>query len=221
MGNSEFFLKYSLVTSAVDIDVMGGYTWDDNPAMSAVKGMDMSDPTHPKPTLTITPEYNRLTLTGGSFSTDIKGVILRGEGAYYFGKKFNTLDPKSANGLVDKDYVNYVFGIDWNIKSVKMSTQFIQKYILDHSDYMVEDKTNNMATVLAHYDALRETLHLDLFSYIGLTDGDALIRPKVTYDFDDSFSILLGANVFVGDEDGQFGQYNDNSMLYTKIKYNF
>ena len=79
----------------------------------------------------------------------------------------------------------------------------------------------NNATLLARYDMLRETMHLELFSYIGLTNGDALIRPKITYDFDDSFSILLGGNIFVGDEVGQFGQYKDNSMIYAKIKYNF
>jgi len=32
-----------------------------------------------------------------------------------------------------------------------------------------------------------------------------LIRPKITYDFNDSFSILLGSNIFVGDEKGRFG----------------
>ena len=76
-------------------------------------------------------------------------------------------------------------------------------------------------TFLARYDMLREILHLELFSYIGLTNEDALIRPKITYDFDDSFSILLGSNIFVGDEKGRFGQYGDNSMAYIKIKYSF
>ena len=68
---------------------------------------------------------------------------------------------------------------------------------------------------------LCEALHLELFSYVGLNYGDALIRPKVTYDFSDSFSILLGSNIFVGDERGMFGRYDDNSMIYTKIKYSF
>jgi hypothetical protein len=76
-------------------------------------------------------------------------------------------------------------------------------------------------TFLARYDLLRETLHLELFSYIGLTNEDALIRPGITYDFDDSFSILMGSNIFVGDSKGRFGQYSDNSMIYAKLKYSF
>jgi hypothetical protein len=53
-----------------------------------------------------------------------------------------------------------------------------------------------------------------------LNEGDALIRPKVTYDFVDGFQIMLGANLFVGDE-GQFGRYDKNDMIYTKLKYSF
>jgi hypothetical protein len=128
---------------------------------------------------------------------------------------------KATDALVQKDYLNYVVGLDFSIGSVKLSGQFIQKYIFDYDVNMVDDEVNNMATALIHYDMMRETLHLELFSYIGITNGDALIRPKISYDFDDSFSILLGGNIFVGDRDGMFGQYQDNSMVYTKIKYSF
>jgi len=225
LANSEFFLKYSQMTSKIDFELMGGYTWDDTPTMHVQKVFGRDTTTMPpKPylkDLIITPEHHRLTVAGGSFSSEIKGFILRGEAAYYNGKYFQTEDMNAEDAVIQKDYLNYVVGLDFNIGSVKLSAQFIQKYILDHDDMMIDDEINNMATGLIHYDMMRETLHLELFSYIGLTNGDALIRPKISYDFDDSFNILLGANIFVGDEAGQFGQYKDNSMIYTKIKYNF
>ncbi len=225
LENSELFLKWSAMTSKVDFEIMGGYTWDDNPAMHVQKefGMNTST-TPPSPILSglkITPKHHRLAVVGGSFSTEIKGVIVRFEGAYYNGKYFQTDDPLAIDALIQKDYLHYVAGVDFNISSVKLSTQFIQKYILDHNDNMSENKIQNTATFMARYDMMRETLHLELFSYIGLSDYDALIRPKITYDFDDSFSILLGGNIFVGERDGQFGQYQDNTMAYLKIKYNF
>lgn len=225
LENSEFFLKYSAMTSNIDFEIMGGYTWDDNPTMHIQKEFSIdSTATPPSPILTglvVTPEHHRLTIAGGSFSTEIKGFILRGEAAYYNGKYFQTTDPMATDALIQKDYLHYVAGLDFNVGNVKMSAQFIQQYILDYNDMMYQDEAVNTATFLARYDMLRETLHLELFSYIGLTNSDALIRPKVTYDFDDSFSILLGGNIFVGDEQGQFGQYGDNSMVYAKIKYNF
>jgi len=171
--------------------------------------------------LNITPEHHRLAIAGGSFSSEIKGVILRGEAAYYNGKYFLTEDPLQPDGNIQKDYLHYLVGLDFNLGPVKLSTQFIQQTILNYDNYILNEQTENTMTFLARYDMFRETLHLELFSYIGLTNEDALIRPKITYDFDDSFSILFGSNIFVGDENGRFGQYSDNSMAYVKLKYNF
>jgi len=223
LENSEFFAKYSVVTSAIDFEIMGGYTWDDYPTMHVQKQFAVNPATH-QPYLAgldITPEYHRLYLGGGSFSTEIKGVVLRGEGAYYNGKYFQTTDPTATDALVQKDYLHYLAGLDFNVGNVKLSSQFIQEYILNYEDSITNNEFQNTMTFLARYDTPNDLLHFELFSYIGLTDGDALIRPKITYDFDDSFSILLGSNIFVGDRDGRFGQYQDNSMLYVKLKYSF
>ncbi len=225
LENSELFIKWSAMTSKVDFEIMGGYTWNDTPTLHIQKEFGINNTTTPASPvltgLTVTPEYHRLNVVGGSFSTEIKGVIFRGEGAYYNGTYFQTEDPLATDALTQKDYLNYVFGLDFNIGSVKFSTQFIQKYILDYNNDMSDKEFQNTATFMAHYDMMRETLHIELFSYIGLTDNDALFRPKITYDFDDSFSILLGSNIFVGEDDGRFGKYQDNSMMYAKVKYNF
>ena len=223
LKNSEFFAKYKAMTSIIDFEVMTGYTWDDNPTMHVQKEFGVN-PATMQPMLTginITPEYHRLFLAGGSFSTEIKGIVLRSEAAYYNGKYFQTEDPAAVDAIIQKDYLHYLFGLDFNIGGVKLSTQFIQQYILDYNDFITNHEIENTMTFMARFDAVRETLHLELFSYIGLTNEDALIRPKITYDFDDSFSILLGSNIFIGDENGRFGQYKDNSMIYLKFKYSF
>ncbi len=223
LESSEVFIKYTALTSAIDFELMGAYTWDDNPTLHMQKefGVDSSTMQPILSGLNITPEHHRLAIGGGSFSSEIIGVILRGEAAYYNGKYFLTEDPLQPDGNIQKDYLHYLVGLDFNLGPVKVSTQFIQQTILDYDTYILNEKTENTMTFLARYDMFRETLHLELFSYIGLSNEDALIRPKITYDFDDSFSILLGSNIFVGDEKGRFGQYSDNSMAYVKLKYNF
>ncbi len=222
LKNSEIYLKYSLSSSAIDFDLMGAYTWDQNPSMYIEKEFGLDSLGNPILTgLLITPEHHRLYVGGGSFTSTIKSFVLRGEAAYYNGKYFQTADPEAEGALTQKNYLHYVVGLDYGIGSLKLSAQFIQKFIMDYDDPIDEDEFQNTMTFLAHYDAMRETLHLELFSYVGLNYGDALIRPKVTYDISDGFSILLGSNIFVGDERGMFGRYGDNSMIYTKLKYNF
>ncbi len=222
LENSEIYLKYSLSSSAIDFDVMGAYVWDQTPTMHVQKEFGLDSLGNPILTgLLITPEHHRLYLAGGSFTSTIKSFVVRGEAAYYNGKYFQTADPRAEDALIQKDYLHYVVGLDYGIGNLKLSTQFIQKYIMDYDDFIDEDEFQNTMTFLARYDAMRETLHLELFSYIGLNYGDALIRPMVTYDVSDGFSILFGSNIFVGDERGMFGKYGDNSMIYTKIKYYF
>jgi hypothetical protein len=221
IANSEVFAKFSALTSKIDWELMAGYTWDDAPALHVQRNFDTLTMPPALTGLTITPEHHRLTVAGGSFGTQIKGVVLRSEAAYYNGKYFQTNDLQAPDGLIEKNYLHYLVGLDFVISGVTFSTQFIQQAVIDYEQQMVQDEFENTMTLLASYNTLREKLHLELFTYIGLNNSDALIRPKVTYDFDDSFSVLLGANIFAGSRDGQFGQYKDNSMIYTKIKYNF
>ncbi len=218
LENSEIFVKYSVFSSLVDFEIMGGYTWDADPVIHTEKEIDMT--THQLLSLKAIPQHHRLTIVGGSFSTSLGPIVLRGEAAYYWGKFFQTNDPQAVEGVVEKDYFNYLVGADFNMFDINFSIQFIQQIIISPDDYIVKNTTNNLMTFLAKKDINNETIHLELFAYLGLTDGDALIRPKISYDISDGVNILFGANIFIGDE-GMFGRYDDNDMVYVKLKYSF
>lgn len=218
LENSELFAKYSAITSAIDFEIMGGYMWDDDPTMHITKTINPQ--TRQLTGLSVTPRHHRLGLAGGSFSATLGGFVVRGEGAYYDGKYFNSENPTLPDGTIEKNYLHYLIGMDYTLWDIRLSSQFIQQAILDYDEPILNDEFENTMTILASKDFLRETLRLELFSYLGLNHSDALIRPKITYDLSDGFEVLLGANVFVGDE-GRFGQYENNDMVYTKIKYSF
>jgi hypothetical protein len=218
LENSELFVKYSAITPAIDFEIMAGYAWDDDPTMHIRKTIDPQ--TMQLTGLTVTPQHHRLGIGGGSFSSTLGPFVVRGEGAYYAGKYFNTAEPEVPDAVVKKDYLHYLFGIDYTLWEINLSGQFIQQAILEYDEPIVQDEFDNTATFLARRDFLRETLTLELFTYVGLNNSDALIRPRIYYDLADGFEILLGANLFAGDE-GHFGQYSDNNMVYFKVKYSF
>ena len=211
LSESEIALKYSYLGSAIDFELMAAYMWDDNPAMYIFPQSDT--------TILIKPEYHRLPLAGASFSKAVGGAVVRGEGAYYFEKRFAAED-LSVNGVKEKDYTHYLIGYDHNWFGMNVSFQFIQEYILDYEEDMRNDEFSNTMTFLITEDFLRETLRLELFTYYGINNEDALIRPKVVYDIADGFEVQLGANIFVGEE-GNFGQYDENDMLFMKVRYDF
>ncbi len=218
LKNSEVFAKFSALTALADFELIGGYAWDDDPTMHVIKQIDPT--THRLSGLTVYPQHHRLAIGGGSFSTTLGPFVLRGEGAYYNGKYFNTADPMAKESVIKKDYLHYLLGLDYTIFDIHLSGQFIQQAILDYDDYIENDQYSNMATFLADRNFLNETLNLSFFMYYDFNNKASLIRPKLIYDLADGFEILVGANIFTGTK-GMFGQYNDNDMVYAKIKYSF
>ncbi len=218
LKNSEIFLKFSVLSSAIDFEIMGGYMWDDDPTLHTFKLIDPA--TAQVDSITVTPQHHRLGLFGGSFSTTLGSIVIRGEGAYISGKYFPSIEQSIVDGVVEKSYIHYLLGFDFSLANIKMSLQFIQQVILNYNEYISNHEFENTMTFLAQKDFLRETLFLELFAYIGLNNGDSLVRLKATYKLVDGFEILLGANIFNGSK-GRFGQYNDNDMLYMKFKYSF
>ncbi len=217
--NSEVFFKYSLLSSALDMELMAGYMWDDDPGMH----MDRfnTNPQTPMPdSLVIRPKHHRISLAGGSFSTDIGGLVLRGEGAFYEGKYFQTTSRSDRDGVVSKDYAHYLVGLDFIVGGVNLSTQFIQEAIMDYEDPIRQDEFESTMTFLAKDDFFRDKLTMELFTYYGFKHQDALIRPKATYEVGSGVNLITGANLFTGTE-GRFGQFNQNDMVYFKLKYDF
>jgi hypothetical protein len=221
LENSEVFAKYSALTSLVDFELMAGYMWDDDATMLSSLAPNPNGGMN----LTLTPEHKRLSLAGGSFSTTVGPFVFRGEGAYYFGKYFNTTNPAVNNGVVEKDYIHYMLGTDFSLFDINFSAQFIQKAIMDYEDIikptnLFKDESNNMMTFLARYSTLNETLDLEFFTYYDFEYDGALMRPRILYDYSDAINLQFGANIFLGTE-GLFGQYEKNDMIYGKIIYNF
>lgn len=211
LDNSEVFAKISYMGSAIDVELMGGYMWDDLPAIDfdGVSGLRA--------------DYSRVAMAGGSFSTDIAGLIIRGEGAYYNGKDFTVKTGAAIADVstVEKDFINYMVGLDYSIAGISLGTQFIQEIVLDYEDSIIlNDEFKSTMTFVAAKPFLNDTLMVEFFSYVGLTNEDALLRPKVTYDLADGLEWIVGVDIFLGDS-GDFGQYNDNDLVYTKVKYSF
>jgi len=210
LENSELFFRYSRLGSALDFEIVTAWMWDDDCSLEYDYGSG-----------DITSSHNRIAAAGGSFSYPLGGVVIRGDGAFYTGKHFTPdFAPANSGKPIEKNYFHYLGGIDYTLFDINLSSQFIQKVILDYEDVIAEDEIKNTVTFLAKKDFLRETLNLELFAYYGLNNSDWLLRPKVLYDLSDSVEIIFGSNLFFGDS-GDYGRFDSNDMAYTKVKYSF
>lgn len=218
LENSEVFLRFSSMGSKADFEIVGGYFWNDDPALHITR---IIDPESMQLTgLTARPEYHRLKMAGMSISMPLGPIVIRGEGGYFSGRYFQTEALTAQDATIEKDYLHYMAGVDYTLAGIRLSAQFIQEYIPRYEAGIRNEEFETTMTFLAKKDFLRERLWLELFVYAGLNNKDALIRPKISYSFADGFDIQAGANIFTGTE-GRFGQYNDNDMIYMRLKYSF
>jgi len=218
LENGEIFARWSWLGAALDFELMGGLMWDDEPALHLTRTIDSG--TGQLTAIDVQPRYHRLALAGGSFSTTLAGAVLRAEGAFYSGKRFATSAPTDADGLVEKNYLHYLAGLDFSLAGLQLSAQLIQRVILDHEEPVVQDFIDTTATLRVSDTLLRDTLRLELFAYLGLNDWDALLRPKLSWSAADGLEISAGVDFFLGDE-GTFGRFDGNDQAYLKAKVSF
>jgi len=222
-ANSEVFGRWSAILESIDFEVMAGWMWDDDPSLHISKRFAHVNSANGQmvlDSLVVSPRHHRLAVGGGSMSSTLAGFVLKGEGAFYYDKRFQSADPAAEDGLVSGNYLHTMLGASYAISGVDFGFQFVQKYLMDYDSFYQDKEFQNMITAMIRKSLLRETLYLELFSYVGLDDQDALIRPSIGYDISDGLRMTLGANLFYGDS-GSFGQYDQNDMLYGKLAYYF
>ncbi len=218
LESGEYFARYSYMGSSFDLSLMGGWFWNDTPAFAVVSkaftpGVGLT-------ALTVEPEYYRTLAAGYAVSGTLGPLVLRSEGAWYGGRRFQGNPLAFAVGYAERDTVQYLVGTDFSVAGYNFGLQFIQDIIVDHDDDLTDEATKNTATFVVAKTFLGETLTAEIFSYLGLDDGDALVKPKITWDASDALELFAGAYIFLGDE-GDFGQYDARDGAYVGAKLSF
>lgn len=221
LENSEAFLSLGRFGNTISWKVNGGYVFTDEPLVTGVTA----------PTLTsreISQGYERYGFVGGSFNTTLGSVVLRGEAALALEKPMNSVDTTS-NPPISIEYHNQVqtlVGLDWNMLGAQWSSQYLLTYTHDHNDSLVSQmkpikEFAHTLTFRVQDTFLDERLTAKLFTYVELEPANALIRPSLSYNFGDGVLLEGGVELFVGDEEGTFGVYQDNSMAWAALRWYF
>ncbi len=214
LKNSEIFAKVSYFGSLFNAELMAGSAWDDFPVFV----IDRST----APNITAAPTYERYTILGGSLSAAIGSVIVRSEAAAYIDRSFNTSNPTVSRGIEQHNQLQALVGADWILFGARMSAQYIVQYIDGYNTYMLNsEEFTQTATFLVQDTFFSDTLTARFFGYIGLDPFDALIRPSLTWSIEDGTAITAGAEIFLGDDAGRFGQFSENSIGYVSLNWFF
>jgi len=175
-----------------------------------------------QPTVTVTPEYERTHLIGGTFSNAFGDFVLRGEIGYSTDRYFLTDNANDSDGVIKSDEFAYVLGLDWSgIDETFLSVQLFQSHVLNEQPGLVRDKTDTIVTFLARRDFMNDTVIAEVLWLHNTNNNDGLVRPNVSYQWQENTKVWVSVDVFYGDENGVFGQFDANDRVVLGVEWGF
>ncbi len=208
LSDGEVFGKIAYFGSGFDAELMAGYARDDQPVLDGVLPQ-------------LETRYERFTVLGGSFSKPFGPVLARIEAAVYLDRAFSTRPSATEFGSMRKNELVGLGGIDWSMAGVDFSVQYVGQYIFDHDEILAQPEYRQTASFRIRDSLMSDYLTLELFAYVGIEPFDALLRPSVSYIIEDGVILKAGADIFLGDSSGQYGQYRDNTLVQASLSWYF
>ena len=188
--NMEYGGRLSFFLSGIDFSLSALHTWNKQPVFCNGVG-----------------EYRRMTMLGADCSIPVGQFVVRGEFAEY-------LDEVQTFGRVAAS--NVLLGLDWYAgNDWSLSAQYAHKYVSsgDH-------RNTGLATLRISKELLHNTLALQTFAYVDVTNGGIYNRLSADYALNDQLHAMLGYDLFHADR-GSFAVYDNNSEVFVKLKYSF
>ena len=197
--NMEYGGRLSFFLSGIDFSLSALHTWNKQPVLCDGVG-----------------QYRRMTMLGADCSVPLGRFVLRGEFAEYLDEAQNQFSILNSQISIRSSSTNALLGVDWYAgNDWSLSAQYAHKYVAsgDH-------RNTGLATLRISKELLHNTLALQTFAYIDVTNGGVYNRLSADYALNDQLHAILGYDFFHADR-GSFTVYDNNSEVFVKLKYSF
>jgi hypothetical protein len=172
------------------------------------------------------PTYSSMAVYGSSVRGNFLGGIANVEGAYYNSLKDDDGDdPDIPNsqlsvlfGYERELFTRFNMGLQYYLERIQGYNNLIEN---SSSPEFEPDEYRHVITTRLTYRLLNETLMLSFFAFATAGQDDIHLRPSLTRYWSDAVTISAGANLMWGDDHRFFGQLENNSNAFVRIRYGF
>lgn len=171
------------------------------------------------------PTHPRLHIAGATLAKSIEPVVVRGEVAVTVGKRYETIDFGDRDGIVRRDTIDYLLGVDVPIFDVSTAVQVSQKIITGPVRNITRGAVEGVVTTSI---ALRlstpffeDTLVPSLLVVINANRADFRASPKIDWLVTGALTISVGADIFEGARRTLYGQFDRNDRVYITTTWRF
>jgi hypothetical protein len=220
-SDSEFALKLSKTGGEFDwsVSYFDGYSL--RPSVAAAGS-------------TLDLHYDRTQVLGADAARNFGRFGFRSEVAYTRPSDPHATDPNARNARLF-----WVAGVDRTfLENLNVNLQFFLRWMPHYDDphRLSNPNAQNAATFNTIIDGqqaqtsegmttrvsklwFNDTLQAEIFAVVNVVRGDHFVRPLITYTVSDHVKVLMGANVYRGARDAQYGVLGPNSGVFAEVRY--
>lgn len=159
-----------------------------------------------------------------------RGSVGRGIGNLEFAYYRSGQDSDGTDPMINNSELRYLVGYNQDLAmDFNASLQYYLEQLLDYGSYenslvqgVSRDRFRHVITLQLTWLLMNQNLELSLSSYWCPSDQDAYLRPRAAYKWTDDIMVEVGANIFIGRQMHTFfGQFEDNTNIYTAVRFSF
>lgn len=172
-------------------------------------------------TFTYQARHDRIWQYGGTLAKDFGTVVLKGEVVATRGRGQTVTALNYSDGLARQNTVDWALSLDIPFENeTRLNLQAFQSIVTNHDPNIIPEKYESGYSVLINGKPAPR-FEAEVLWIASLDRNDWLARPKVIWNFEKNWRLVLGADVFHGPPTGLFGRFANRDRLYSEIKYSF
>lgn len=169
---------------------------------------------------TLQMNYQRRQFVGVSLSRPSGAWVVRSDLAYRLKERL-TAQLSSGLAYTQHDVAEWLVGADYSDGPFNLSLQLHHRQILQHKPQVLEDRHSNSFSIYIACDYMGDRLQLSNLLLGELDDYNALNETRLSYRFTDQLSADIGFDWFTGKGDKLYGQFKNQSRLFSSLQYFF
>jgi hypothetical protein len=215
LSHTDYGLRLSLLRNGWD---MSGFYYG---SLDAQPTFYREILTAPQPAFVYQARHDRIDQAGATFAKDLGAAVFKTEAVYTRGRSYSVLRLEDPDGVVAQDTLDLVAGLDFSLPlDTRLNVQLFNRTFFDH-DPDILFKRNEPGFSLLLNRSFGGNWQAEILWITSLARNDSLVRPRIMWDFQKNWRLLVGLDVFNGPRLGFFGQFANRDRLYTELRYAF
>ena len=176
--------------------------------------------------IALEPRHPRVHIVGATLAKSFEPVVLRSEVALTIGKRYETTNPLDADGVVRRDTLDYLIGVDYTFFSkIDATLQLSQKILTGSATNLtrgaVEAQVTTSAALRLATGFFDNTLNPTLLFVVNANRGDYRVSPRIDWLATGAVTFSVGADIFEGPRRTLYGQFDRNDRVYVTTTWRF